>query len=210
MIELLRRDAKYIPLYIIMLRLSVMKLWRHLILKFHQTRLCVMSFSLVVLWNFIVCITRSQPYPVCTVVVWTSCVRYKMTDSLTIFLVTSVAIASVQGNFQSQLWVTKILADTLDDYVPDGGTMCRRNAVKYNEGLKNLKLWATQSKFQLLKLIYCTPELSTMVKLSCVMDHQWLLSNICEQCEQMDRNNNNYNRRHWIKTNNQRIIIFKR
>lgn len=49
-------------------------------------------------------------------------------------------------NFQSQLWVTKILSDTLDDYIPDGGTACRRHGMVYREGLKGLKLWATQSK----------------------------------------------------------------
>lgn len=75
-----------------------------------------------------------------------------MTDSLKCILVIFVVIVSSHANFQSQLWVTKILSDTLDDYVPDGGAMCRRHGVEYREGLKTLKLWATQSKFYLLKL----------------------------------------------------------
>lgn len=50
-------------------------------------------------------------------------------------------------NVQSQTWVTKILSDTLSDYTPDGGMVCKRHGLEYREGLKNLKLWATQSKF---------------------------------------------------------------
>jgi hypothetical protein len=75
-----------------------------------------------------------------------------MTDLFKFFLITSVVVVSGHLNIHSQLWVTKILSDTLDDYVPDGGAMCRRHGVEYREGLKNLKLWATQSKFYLLKL----------------------------------------------------------
>lgn len=72
-----------------------------------------------------------------------------MTDLLEIILVISITAASGQTNLQngySQTWVTKILSDALGDYIPDGETMCRRHGLEYQEGLKNLKLWATQSK----------------------------------------------------------------
>lgn len=73
-------------------------------------------------------------------------VRYKMIDVLAIILLVSVMTVSSHTNFQSQLWVTKILSDTLGDYVPDGGTACRRHGLLYHEELRDLKLWATQSK----------------------------------------------------------------
>lgn len=70
-----------------------------------------------------------------------------MTNTLIIILVISLWIVFGQTNYyQSQLWVTKILSDTLDDYTPDGGAACKRHGLEYREGLKNLKLWATQSK----------------------------------------------------------------
>lgn len=87
--------------------------------------------------------------PVRVLTVWASCVRYEMTDNnimLTIFLMTSVLVVSSQSNFQSQLWVTKILSDALDEYTPDGGIMCKRHGLEYREGLRDLKLWATQSE----------------------------------------------------------------
>jgi len=65
---------------------------------------------------------------------------------LTIFLMTSVLAVSSQSNFQSQLWVTKILSVALDEYTPDGGIMCKRHGLEYREGLRDLKLWATQSE----------------------------------------------------------------
>lgn len=74
-----------------------------------------------------------------------------MTDSniimFAIFLMTSVLAVSSQSNLQSQLWVTKILSDTLDEYTPDGGVVCKRHGLQYREGLRDLKLWATQSEF---------------------------------------------------------------
>jgi len=87
--------------------------------------------------------------PVRVLTVWTSCVLHEMTDSnimLTIFLITSALAVYSQSNFQSQLWVTKILSDALDEYTPDGGIVCKRHGLEYREGLRDLKLWATQSK----------------------------------------------------------------
>lgn len=70
-----------------------------------------------------------------------------MTEMLAIlFLVTSVLTVSSQSNFRAQLRVTKILSDALDEYTPDGGTVCKRHRLEYREGLRDLKLWATQSK----------------------------------------------------------------
>ncbi|CAH1710164.1 nose resistant to fluoxetine protein 6-like isoform X1 [Aphis gossypii] len=63
---------------------------------------------------------------------------------LVIFFMTSVLTVSSQSNFQSQLWVTKILSNTLDEYTPDGGIACKRHGLEYRQGLKDLKLWATQ------------------------------------------------------------------
>ncbi|XP_025194462.1 nose resistant to fluoxetine protein 6-like isoform X2 [Melanaphis sacchari] len=71
-----------------------------------------------------------------------------MTDNnimlVIIFFMTSVLTVFSQPNFQSQLWVTKILSDTLDEYTPDGGIVCKRHGLEYREGLRDLKLWATQ------------------------------------------------------------------
>ncbi|VVC24589.1 Nose resistant-to-fluoxetine protein, N-terminal,Double-stranded RNA-binding [Cinara cedri] len=61
-----------------------------------------------------------------------------------IFIATAVITVFGQLNFQSKLWVTKILSNTLDEYTPDGGIICRRHGLEYRDGLKNLKLWATQ------------------------------------------------------------------
>jgi hypothetical protein len=65
-------------------------------------------------------------------------------------IIVSVIIAIVSGEtelYQSQRWVTKILYDTLESYVPDGGPACKRDGQAYREGLKDLRLWATQSEF---------------------------------------------------------------
>jgi len=65
-------------------------------------------------------------------------------------ILVSVIIAIVSGEtelYQSQRWVTKILYDTLESYVPDGGPACKRDGQAYREGLKDLRLWATQSEF---------------------------------------------------------------
>lgn len=73
-----------------------------------------------------------------------------MTDLLVIILLISVVTVTGQitfQNVQSQMWVTKILSDTLSDYIPDGEMVCKRHGLEYREGLKDLKLWATQSKF---------------------------------------------------------------
>lgn len=73
-----------------------------------------------------------------------------MMNLLVIILVISVMTVTGQTNFhnvQSQIWVTKILSDTLSDYIPDGEMVCKRHGLEYWEGLKDLKLWATQSKF---------------------------------------------------------------
>lgn len=73
-----------------------------------------------------------------------------MTDNnimLAIFCMTFVLTVSSQTIFQSQLWVTKILSNTLDEYTPDGGIVCKRHGLEYRKGLKDLKLWATQSEF---------------------------------------------------------------
>jgi len=71
-----------------------------------------------------------------------------MMDSfLAIILVTLIMDISGQKNLQSKQWVTKILSSTLDEYIPDGGIMCKRHGLEYREGLNDLKLWATQSKF---------------------------------------------------------------
>lgn len=72
--------------------------------------------------------------------------RYLATEMLTVILLTCVMTISGQKHYQPQKWVTKILAETLDDYTPDGGIVCRRHGLEYREGLKELKLWATQSK----------------------------------------------------------------
>lgn len=75
-----------------------------------------------------------------------------MTDLLAIILLISVTTVTSQitfQNVQSQKWVTKILSDTLSDYIPDGEMMCKRHGLEYREGLKDLKLWATQSKFMI-------------------------------------------------------------
>lgn len=58
----------------------------------------------------------------------------------------SVLAVSSQSNFQSQLWVTKIFSHALDEYTPDGGIVCQRHGLEYREGLRDLKLWATQSE----------------------------------------------------------------
>lgn len=81
-------------------------------------------------------------------IVWTSCMWYKMTDILAIVLLISVmAVSAGHTHFQPQLWVTKILSDTLDNYTPDGeNAACRRHGLAYREDLRDLKLWATQSK----------------------------------------------------------------
>lgn len=82
-----------------------------------------------------------------------------MTDNITmlmilIFCMTSVLTVSSQSNFQSQLWVTKILSNTLDEYTPDGGIACKRHGLEYRKGLKDLKLWATQSEYD-YNFIHC-------------------------------------------------------
>eukprot|EP00102_Acyrthosiphon_pisum_P022676 XP_016659886.1 PREDICTED: nose resistant to fluoxetine protein 6-like [Acyrthosiphon pisum] len=59
-------------------------------------------------------------------------------------LVSILAIVSAESEYQPQRWVTRILHDTLESYVPDGGPSCRRDGQTYREGLKDLKLWATQ------------------------------------------------------------------
>lgn len=56
-----------------------------------------------------------------------------------------VAVESDETNFQRQRWVTKILYDTLENYVPDDEPMCKRHGQMYREGLDVLELWATQS-----------------------------------------------------------------
>lgn len=108
-----------------------------------------MSFSLGIMQFYCFCKTqldvsstfRRRMDIVCTIV---------SADMLVIILVTSVVITvSGQTNFQSKLWVTKILSNTLDDYVPDGGTVCKRHGIEYREGLKDLKLWATESEHDL-------------------------------------------------------------
>lgn len=66
---------------------------------------------------------------------------------IVINLLVSVIAVSGETNFQPQRWVTKILSETLDDYVPDGGIQCRRHGLEYQKGIKDLKLWAVQSKF---------------------------------------------------------------
>lgn len=68
--------------------------------------------------------------------------------SMTILVFVIIAIVSGETElYQSQRWVTKILYDTLESYVPDGGPTCRRDGQAYSEGLKDLRLWATQSEF---------------------------------------------------------------
>jgi len=77
-------------------------------------------------------------------------VRHSDGDMLTIVLVASSAMmttaSGLAANSPTPFWVTKILSDALDDYVPDGGTACRRHGLQYREGLAGLRLWATRSK----------------------------------------------------------------
>lgn len=81
------------------------------------------------------------------------CAMYDMMDSniimLEILLMTSVLAVSSQSNFQSQLWVTKMLSHALDEYTPDGRIVCQRHGLEYRKGLRDLKLWATQSEFSI-------------------------------------------------------------
>jgi len=67
-------------------------------------------------------------------------------QSVTVLL-SILAIVSGETEYQPRRWVTKILHDTLENYVPDGGPTCRRDGQAYLEGLKDLRLWATQSEF---------------------------------------------------------------
>lgn len=107
-----------------------------------------MSFSLSIMQSY--CFLQNTVR--CVQYVYTSYgyrtyIRSYCADMLVIILVTSAAIiVSGQTNFHSKLWVTKILSNTLDDYVPDGGTVCKRHGIQYREGLKDLKLWATESE----------------------------------------------------------------
>jgi len=75
-------------------------------------------------------------------------VRHSDGDMLAIVLVASSAMMTASGhaNSRSPFWVTKILSGALDDYVPDGGTACRRHGLQYRDELAGLKLWATRSK----------------------------------------------------------------
>lgn len=69
---------------------------------------------------------------------------------------TSMLAVSSQSNFQSHLWVTKLLSDTLNEYTPDGGIVCKRHGLEYREGLRDLKLWATQSELIYKFCFNCT------------------------------------------------------
>ncbi|XP_050436822.1 nose resistant to fluoxetine protein 6-like isoform X2 [Adelges cooleyi] len=57
---------------------------------------------------------------------------------------TILSVTFDRGDFQQQRWVTKTLADALDNYLPDGGQLCERHGQTYREGLKDFKLWATR------------------------------------------------------------------
>lgn len=109
-----------------------------------------MSFSLAILCNFIVCdVNRNEDVTWQCDCVLTARATYGTTDMLATILVTwFVVTTTVTGhaNFRSQLWVTKILSDALDGYVPDGGPACRRHGLEYRDGQSDLKLWATRSK----------------------------------------------------------------
>lgn len=65
---------------------------------------------------------------------------------LAVILLTFITIAFGENELHQQQWITKILYDTLEDYVPDGRLTCKRDGLVYRDGLKDLKLWATQSK----------------------------------------------------------------
>lgn len=69
---------------------------------------------------------------------------------LAVILLTLITVASGENKLHQQQWVTKILYDTLEDYVPNGNSTCKRDGLVYRDGLKNLKLWATQSKLTIL------------------------------------------------------------
>lgn len=65
---------------------------------------------------------------------------------LAVILLTLITVVSGEKELHQQQWVTKILYDTLEDYVPNGNSTCKRDGQIYRDGLKDLKLWATQSK----------------------------------------------------------------
>lgn len=56
------------------------------------------------------------------------------------------AITAGQTDIQQHRWVTKMLYEVLENYVPDGGSTCNRDGQTYRQGLEDLKLWATQSE----------------------------------------------------------------
>ncbi|VVC24505.1 Nose resistant-to-fluoxetine protein, N-terminal,Acyltransferase 3 [Cinara cedri] len=58
--------------------------------------------------------------------------------------VTTTVTSGETHEFRQPQWITKILYGTLESYVPVGGPKCTRDGQAYKEGLKELKLWATQ------------------------------------------------------------------
>lgn len=100
----------------------------------------------------------------CCSSVFTRAPRVRRTDDsstdmlqLTIVLVASSVLVTVDGHADvpTRLWVTKILSDVLDDYVPDGGPACRRHGLQYRDGLNDLELWATRSKIKSITYNNC-------------------------------------------------------
>lgn len=80
---------------------------------------------------------------------------------LAVILLTFISVAFGKIELHQQQWITKILYNTLEDYIPNGSSStCKRDGLVYQDGLKDLKLWATQSKFTTLFQIFFNSERS--------------------------------------------------